>query len=193
MLWFDKQWIGVQRKEVSDLLSSVADGRLGKGCQQMQTHCGIKVLIIEGDVRWTNNGEMMGRGEYGRKWTRKQWKGLLWSVRMKGIWVEFSDDIADTVEQVLWLKEWQDKGTHRALDTRPGPSSVWGNPRNEDYQRHLVQGLPGVGYELAERIVGKFGVPFTWSVSVEDLMTVPGIGRVKAEKIWAGLETVTGA
>lgn len=187
MLFYTQgQWVGIQRKEVNDLLASVNDGRLAKETQQMQSHCTTKILIVEGQVRWTNSGEMYGQN-FGRKWNKKQWKALLWSVRQKGIWVEFTDDAQDTAEHCLWLQQWLGKSAHRGLDTRPGPTSIWGNPRNEDYQRHLVQGFPGVGYELAERIVEKFGVPFKWNITIEQLMEIPGIGKKKAEKIWACL------
>ena len=48
-------------------------------------------------------------------------------------------------------------------------------------------GIPGVGAELADRIVKRFGVPFQWKISQEDLETVEGIGKKKAQKIWAAI------
>jgi ERCC4-type nuclease len=53
-------------------------------------------------------------------------------------------------------------------------------------------GLDKVGPELADRVLDKFGgVPGEWTVTVEELMEVPGIGRKKAEAMMGafGLQT----
>lgn len=188
LFYANRQWVGVQRKEVSDLIASLADGRLAKEVAQMQS-LDQRLLIVEGSVRFTNDGEMMDR-PFGQKLTRKQWKGLLWSIRLKGIWVEFSDSTDDTIEQLLWLEEWFKRERHSSLDRRPGPVSMWGKPNNEDYQRHLVMGLPGVGPELAARIVEKYGVPFKWKIDYGDLLDVEGIGPKKAKAIYETMHAI---
>ena len=185
MFFANKNWVGVQRKEVSDFIASLADGRLSKEVAQLQS-CDQRILIIEGQVRFTEDGEMMDR-PFGQKLTKKQWKGILWSIRLKDIWVEFSEDMNDTIAILQWLEEWFKRDKHNSLERRPGPVSLWGKPSNEDYQRHLVMGLPGVGPELADRIVRKFGVPFIWGISRDDLLTVEGIGAKKADTIWEGI------
>lgn len=183
----NRQWVGIQRKEIKDFLASLYDGRLAKELAQLQS-IPYRVLVIEGNISWTNDGFMLHGSDYGRKVSRKQWKGLLWSVRAKGVWVEFSDNWIDTLGILGWLEEWFKKSKHNSLDTRPGPDSLWGKPSNRDYQKHLIMGLPGVGVELAERIIDKFGMPFTWKISKEDLLCIDGIGVKKAEAIWMALE-----
>lgn len=181
------QWVGVQRKEIKDLLASIQDGRLQKELAQLQ-ECEHRILIVEGQVRWTTEGEMLTDG-YGRPWTRKQWRAVLWGVRSKGIWVEFTDSIADTIDCLNNLERWFTKDRHSSLERRPGPVSLWGRPSNEDYQRHLVMGLPGVGPELADRMVRTFnGVPFGWRITEAELLKVDGIGKKKAKAIWECLE-----
>lgn len=178
------QWVGVQRKEVNDLIASVQDGRLYREVAMMKS-CHYRVLLIEGRPQWANDGQMIK--EYGQGLTKKQWRGLLWSVRLNDIWIETSDNIEDTAQTLTWIKEWFTRDRHSSLERRPGPVSLWGKPTNEDYQRHLVMGLPGVGPELAGKIVKRWGVPWTWKIGVEDLMEIDGIGRVKAESIWRAL------
>lgn len=180
------RWVAIQRKEISDLLASVADGRIAKEVAQIQL-AHHRILIVEGMVRWSSDGVLIGKG-FGQQWTKKQFRGLLWSVRAKGIWVERTDDSSDTIETLRWLESWFGRDKHSTLDRRPGPVSMWGTPSNEDYQRHLVQGLPGVGTELADRIVRTLGVPFQWRVTKEELTLVDGIGKKKAERIWEALE-----
>lgn len=183
------QWVGIQRKEVQDFMASVGDGRLAKELAQLQ-ECAHRILIVEGRVQWTTDGEMITNG-YGRPWTRQQWRGILWGVRAKGVWVEFTDNMDDTDLTLSWLERWFSKDTHSSLDRRPGPVSLWGKPSNEDYQRHLVMGLPGVGSELADRIIRTFnGVPFGWRIGEKDLLQVPGIGKKKAQTIYQCLESL---
>lgn len=182
-------WVGIQRKEISDLIASLADGRLAREVAQMQS-LEQRVLIVEGRVRFTDDGEMMDR-PFGQRITEKQWRGLLWSVRAKNIWVEYTSDMDDTLQCLAWLEEWFKRDKHSSLERRPGPVSMWGTPSNEDYQRHLIMGLPGVGPELAERIRSAFGgVPFGWRVTEEALKSVPGIGVKKAKAIFDTLEAV---
>lgn len=182
MFFCHGQWVGIQRKEISDLIASLADGRLQREVAQMQS-LDQRVLVVEGRVRFTDDGEMMDR-PFGQKLTEKQWKGLLWSVRSKDIWVDYTTDTDDTIAWLGWFEAWFKRDRHSSLDRRPGPLSLWGTPNNEDYQRHLVMGLPGVGPELADRIVKNFGVPFGWRIAYEDLLTIDGIGAKKAKTIW---------
>lgn len=181
------QWIGIQRKTIPDLIASVQDGRLAKEVAQIK-RVDVAILIIEGQVKWTVEGNMVIGSNFGQSWTRKQFKGVLWSVRLKGIWVEFSDGIQETIQTLAWLESWFLKSQHRSLDRRPGPSSVWGKLADRDYARHLVMGLPGVGPELADRIVDRFGVPFAWKLTEKELTEIEGIGKVKARSIYAALE-----
>lgn len=186
-----KQWVGVQRKEIQDFIASLGDGRLQKEIAQLQL-CHHRVIIIEGKISWTTEGEMLGKG-YGRTWTRKQWRAVLWGIRAKGIWVEYTDNISDTLDTLTWLEQWFNKDTHGSLDRRPGPVSLWGHPSNDEYQRHLVMGLPGVGPELADRICRTFnGLPFGWNITEADLLRVEGIGKKKASTIYNALPSLTG-
>lgn len=180
------EWVAIQRKEIQDFIASLGDGRLQKELAQLQT-CHHKILILEGKIQWTTEGEMLGKG-YGRTWTRKQWRAILWGIRSKGIWIEPTDDVSDTIATLTWIEQWFNKDTHNSLTRRPAAMSMWGHPSNEDYQRHLVMGLPGVGPELADRIVRTFGgVPFGWKIKEGDLLKVEGIGKKKAATIYKTL------
>lgn len=180
-------YVGAQRKELSDLLASDADGRLAKETQQMQD-LAQAFLIVEGRPKWTNDGFMWM--QFGRSWTRKRYQSMLRSVAVKGIVIEETQDLQDTIKRVYELVEWSRK-PHTSLSRRPGPTSSWGKADNRDYQLHLIQGLPGIGYELAERILDQLGMPFGWCVTREDLLSVPGIGKRKADTIYRALRVWT--
>lgn len=180
------QWVGVQRKTISDLIASLGDGRLRIEVAQLQ-RCHHRILIVEGKPQWTGDGELLGKN-YGQPWTRRQFRGLLWSIMSKGVWIERTDDTSDTIQTLAWIEAWFLKGKHRTLDRRPGPVSPWGKVSNREYALHLLMGINGMGPELAERILDRFGVPFGWRITESDLLDVDGIGKKKARMIYSALE-----
>lgn len=176
------RWIGVQRKEVADLIASVQDGRLGQNLSMMRG-LDIGVLLVEGAPKFTVEGEMLAGG-YGRGLTKAQWRGVLWSAAHEGLWVDHTASVRDTCEWVGQFHAWTAKDKHGGLLKRNGPIVAWGKPGNDDFAKHLLMGLPGVGPEMAGRIVERFGgVPWKWTVSREELLTVEGIGPKTADRI----------
>jgi len=178
-----RYWAGVQRKELKDLIASVQDGRLAEEVQRMAA-CGrldVQVLLVEGHLQWTVDGVLLGKG-FGAQWTIAQHRGLLWSVRDRGIWVDTTRDLPDTAIWLQMFAAWCAKDRHHSLVRRPGAISAWGKPDNREYGIHMMQGLPGVGPELAERMWEEFGgVPWAWTVGQDELVKVPGIGKKKAD------------
>lgn len=185
--------VGVQRKEVHDLVASVRDGRLHREVQMMAGclasgpgRLGVAVLVVEGRFTWTVDGEWV---EQGWRWTRRQHRGLLWSVRSKGIWVETTTDAHDTADLCRDLEAWAKKDRHQSLDHRPGPVGAWGKATTREYALHLLQGFDGVGPGLAGRIVDHFGrLPIGWLVTASELEEVAGIGKVRAKRLIGALE-----
>ena len=175
-------WFGIQRKEFGDLLASMEDGRLG---QQVRMMTGLRrvMVVIEGIGRqsWSNDGRLLSNA-YSNV-SRDQIRSLLWSVRDRGVWVDQSDSLADTIALVQAFERWAKKPSHKALDTRPGPVTHWGKPDNADWQKHLLQGLPGIGTEMAGRIIDAVGMPLRVGVTREELLAVPGLGPKRVEAI----------
>lgn len=171
--------VGVQRKEIHDLIASRADGRLARELAQMKA-LDIAILLVEGRLRWTTDGVLSTSRS---KWTRAQHLGLLFSIQSTGVWVNSAESLLESREYLSHLEKWMMKGDHKGLLTRPKPQTIWGNRDDRDWACHTIQSVDGVGPEMAGRIFDKFGLPFTCSVTVEELMTVEGIGRKRAEKI----------
>ncbi len=180
-------WAGIQRKEVKDLLGSVHDGRLGE--QILKMH-GVehRLLIIEGVLRWTLDGQLAAT-TWGRGISRANLRKLLWSIRAAGVWIEWSDSLDDTIAVVEAFNEWCRKTTHVSLHQRPAARGSWGTASNRDWQIHFLQGLPGIGVELAGRILDTVGMPVGWVVEPDELMRVEGLGRKKIERIIGALRT----
>ena len=174
-------WAGVQRKEVRDLMASIEDGRLAEQLVKLR-QLPMSLLIVEGELEWTNDGEMLGN----RRWksiTRDRFDGVMWMVQSDGTWVCFTRDLAETIRVVKHFEVWAGKA-RKGLSTRGQVAASWGKPDSRDFQIHLLCGFPGVGPELAGRIVDRFGgVPWTWRVTLEELCEVPGVGKRKAEQM----------
>lgn len=173
---------GIQRKELKDFIASVHDGRLSKEVAQMSASLATRLLVIEGQPKWSLDGELLGQG-FGKPWTLKAHNAYLWSVQARGVWVSTTLNVDGTVELCQRFEEWVRKGKHRSLDVRPGPANSWGRVTNRDYQRHLVMGIPGLGPELADRIIDTVGFPFGLVATREELLGVEGLGAKKVDAI----------
>lgn len=178
-------WCGVQRKEVADLMASVRDGRLAREVKQMAP-LAHAMLVVEGRVDRVGSVVTVGRAQM----DVAHWDAVLWGVQEEGIKVQFTTSTYETCLAVARYEAWTQKLAHSALrGTRdPVPRNSWGKSTNRDYQIHLLTGLPGIGEELAGRIVDHFGkLPWTWTVTEEELCQVQGIGPKKARRMMEAL------
>lgn len=172
---------GVQRKKFpEDLISSMADGRMSTLLGKMEP-LERRLLVLEGYGRWTSEGELVSRSRF----TKAQMFGVTFSLAFEfGVEVLRVRDIAEMIEMLVELEWWCQKEKHHSLVRRPNPrSDGWRRRTDEAWEVHLLQGFPGVGPELAGRIVDHYeGIPMMWVDGV-DLTDVAGIGKVRAEKM----------
>lgn len=187
VMWRSRgRWIGIQRKEVTDLVASVSDGRLHQQLVQMQ-QLDVAVVLVEGEPCWTNDGEMLNGSGHSRGLSPRQWQSVMWTIGQRGVMVDRSKDLTATIAWIEGFQAWCAKERHTGLMKRPAPINPWGTLGNEDFQRHMVMGLPGVGTELADRIIRTLGMPFGWRVSEDELLTVEGLGPKKVARILGAL------
>lgn len=186
------QWgghVGVQRKELADLLASIHDGRLAEQIQKMRA-LAQGVLLIEGKARWTNDGELMVNR--GQGISRGALRALLWSARRAGLWVDFSDSVADTCGWLEAFEAWLHKEHHTAFETTGrGPARpLWGTVGNVEWQLHLLRSLPGVGPVAAKRIHDAMGMPMRMAASRDELLAIEGLGPAKVDRILAAVPSM---
>lgn len=180
-------WWGLQRKTVDDLIASIGD-RLTREVAQMTGERGVAMphVIVEGQVRFTADGHLIrDRGSWGQQFTRKQWRGLMWSMQHAGVSVSYAPTRGDTVEMVCDLYAWSQKPRHQSLRSRVGaPKNDWGVRGSREWNRWVLQSFDGIGPDLADAILDHFGeLPMTWTVGVDELLQVKGLGRKRAGRL----------
>lgn len=182
--------VAIQRKDVRDLRASAVDGRLAKEIGQMSAAgCSPCLLVVEGKTTFDTSGVLQDR--WGQQWTYAQWVAVQWSIQHAGCWVQATRDAGETAEVCRLFEKWVKKKTHHSLASRPAAGSIWGSrPDQREFAVHFLQGLEGVGPELAGRIYDAYGgLPVQWRKEVDEkwLTGLEGVGRVKAKKILGGL------
>jgi DNA excision repair protein ERCC-4 len=160
----------VERKTLNDFAISIIDGRLFKQMVYLANSKPQGVLILEGTASYPV--------EIGV--TREAMQGALITVSLiLGIPVLRSKNPAETAKLIIFIAR-QIKSITSGGGQRHGYP-----PKGLRYrQRYILQGLPKVGRERADRLLDRFGsVEAVISAGIDDLQTVEGIGRNIAEKI----------
>ena len=164
----------VERKTLADFAVSVVDGRLFKQAAALAHDRQRGILVLEG------TGPSDGFGV-----SREALQGALVTVGVFfGLAVLRARDPAETARLLVYLGR-QSRSYAGGCFSRPGYRPKGQRTR----QLFILQGLPGVGPERAERLLDHFGsVPAVFTASKEALTAVEGIGPVVAARIRSVLE-----
>lgn len=164
--------IGIQRKAVSDLVSSLRDRRLPREIVQMEglDHA---FLIVEGDWDWDWEGISRRTG-----YTLSEYRGLVMSMQIiHGIHVLTTDSIEETAETLRHMEVWFSKKEHGSLLRMPKAKVA--------AELHILQYFDGISLTRAKAIYDWFGrVPLQWTVTRKAMQDVPGLGKVTVDKLF---------
>ena len=166
--------VTIERKTARDFLVSIIDGRLFSQLSGLKKYCVNPILLVEGNPYKTDLGfdPMAIRGAL---------------ISAQTIWyvpIIYSRSIEETRDILLMIGK-QDQTYSDVVPLRGG----YRPKRLKSRQLYILQGLPGVGPELAKRLMEHFGsVSGAMNASVDELIEVDGIGRISAEKIREVLE-----
>ncbi len=160
----------VERKTLKDFAISIIDGRLFKQMIRLANSNSIGVLILEGTAIDTVDLGM----------TREAMQGALITVSLiLGIPVLRSKDPSETAKLIVFIA--------RQIESMAGGGMQRHGYRPKTKRKRqlfILQGLPGVGPEKAERLLARFGsVEAAISASSSELQSVDGIGKSIADKI----------
>ncbi|MDG7014004.1 MAG: multidrug MFS transporter [Nitrososphaerota archaeon] len=163
--------IAIERKSVTDLVSSVYDSRLFDQAARISAAYAKPFLLVEGDSKEV--------GSLARN--LKSYYGAIANVSIAyGLRVLYT---ANPKETALAISELLVHARAKPLSRMPSevPRKAKSTPLQQVY---LVSSLPGVGRRLAERLLSKYGTPRrVMSLTPGELAMTGGIGWKRAEKV----------
>ena len=159
----------VERKSISDLVSSVFDGRLFDQCNRMKENFQFPIIIIEGD---TNEIEELIENPF-------VFYGAVSSVA-----IDFKIPIISTPNASHTAKLLVSMCSRKDVTKGPFIKKI---RKSDDLQRQQLSvlcSLPGVGEKTAIRMLEKFGTPLkVFSASSTELSKISSLGESRAKKI----------
>ena len=182
---------GAQRKEIPhDFIASLSDGRLAKETSLLPKECDIYELKCEGRFRYWPNGRLAMDRKSPANYTRRQIRGILFNIKyIKGVPVEYTEDVEDTANYLRWMYDLLNKEKHFGLFTRPSVKGTWYVPTSKELQSWILQSWNGIGPATADAIIEHFGrVPLRWTCTVDELARVKNISKQKALEMIKSLE-----
>jgi Fanconi anemia group M protein len=161
---------GVERKTVGDFLQSIIDKRLMSQGRALRETFERPVLILEGDDLYSH-----------RAIHPNAIRGCLAALAVDlGIPMLWTKDERETALILAAMARREQLAGRREVAVRGEPKRL----TLPEYQRFIVEGLPGVSAVLAKRLLEHFGtVERVMCASEEELRQVHGIGRKKAREI----------
>lgn len=184
-------WAGIQRKTISDFLTSIDNGMLAEEVLKMGDVT-WKFLIIEGVMRWGTSGEL--QGQYRGGISIKYFDSICYSLDFfKGVRVRLSDGISETAGMIKRIHEWTSKDDHTGFCAKIGANRekvdmATGLKVKVDWREWILMHLPGVGSKTARDILKYEAEPLEWWDRGRQLEKIPGIGKLTAEKMRKALK-----
>lgn len=195
--------IGVERKTVEDLMSSMRSGRLS-GHQiigmrkeydriyvliERPVRCNPKTGLLESAKYWQKRWRPVGHGK--KRYLAKNFWNYINSLQMiAGITVVYTHTKTESARWIdstfmWWNKEWSDHQSHE-MTYDPG---LFAQLRKPNLTTRVAMQFQGVGSKLAKRIGERFKTPKElFSSYVEELQEVEGISHNKAMSIYRQYE-----
>ena len=164
----------VERKSISDFISSIFDGRLFDQCNRLKEHFQFPIILLEGNV---DEIETITENP------------LVFYVALSTIAVEFKIPIIPTPNASHTAKLLVALSSRKDSIKGPLLKKIRKSNDIQKQQLSVLCSLPGVGEKTAIRLLEKFGSPLkVLSASTKDLSKISGLGESRAKKIKKMLE-----
>src|SRR5437867_6068430 len=163
------EWL-FERKTLLDFAESIKDGRLFSQAKRLVSAGPAAALILEGKASDLAQSRMR----------REALQGALISLSLIfQIPILRSFDAGETAHLLLYAAQ-QLQRDQTDLVSRPGRRPK----RRRKLQLYVLQGLPGIGPEKAERLLAQFGsVGGVMAANEQELQGVTGIGEKIAKRV----------
>ena len=159
----------VERKTISDLVSSVFDGRLFDQCNRLKEHYQFPILLIEGNI-----DELEELTE----------NPLVFYGAISSIALDFKIPVIHTPNASHTAKLLMSMCSRKDASKGPFIKKIRKSNDIQKQQLSMLCSLPGVGEKTAVRMLEKFGTPLrVLSSSTTELSKVSGLGEARAKNI----------
>ena len=166
----DFKRVGIERKAVPDLLSSLGD-RLAKQLSNMLDYYDFSILMIEGSLRNVNGNMYTARGA--SQWTWDAVWNFLQTWQMRGVTIQLSADEGQTIHRITNLFAYYQK-----------PAHTGGYTRRQVGDARVLAFPSGVGEKTAIALLKRFGsLRAIANARIDDLHECEGVGVKRAEAI----------
>jgi len=161
----------VERKEVSDFLESITDGRLFSQAKSLSENYQHPVIILEGEGLFKKRN-IRDNAIYGAL------ASLSIDFRIPVLFTKGEDETASLLATMLRRDSEREKKGSSSLRKGKKSMSIY------DTRKYILEGLPSVSGKLAERLLEHFGsVRAVFNADEKELQEVKGIGPSTADKI----------
>lgn len=165
----------VERKSISDLLSSVFDGRLFDQCSRLKEHFQFPVILMEGNV---DEIETITENP------------MIFYGAVSTVAIDFKIPIIPTPNATHSAKLLVSMCSRKELPKGPFLKKIRKFDDIQKQQLSALTSLPGVGEKLATRMLEKFGTPLrVFNATTAELSKIEGLGESRAQKIKKMLDT----
>ena len=159
----------VERKTISDLISSIFDGRLFDQCNRLKEHYQFPILLIEGDV---DEIEELTENPF------------IFYGAISSVAIDFKIPIIPTPNASHTSKLLISMCSRNDSSKGPFIKKIRKSNDLQKQQLSMLCSLPGVGEKTAIRMLEKFGTPLrVLSSSITELSKVSGLGNARAKNI----------
>ena len=159
----------VERKTISDLVSSVFDGRLFDQCSRLKEHYQFPILLIEGDI---DEIEKLIENPF------------VFYGAISSIAIDFKIPVIHTPNATHTSKLLISMCSRKDTISGPFIKKIRKSNNLQKQQLSMLCSLPGVGEKTAIRMLEKFGTPLkVLNSSVTELSKVSGLGEARAKNI----------
>ena len=159
----------VERKTISDLVSSVFDGRLFDQCNRLKEHYQFPILLIEGDV---DEIEELTENPF------------IFYGAISSVAIDFKIPVIPTPNASHTSKLLISMCSRNDSSKGPFIKKIRKSNDLQKQQLSMLCSLPGVGEKTAIRMLEKFGTPLrVLSSSITELSKVSGLGNARAKNI----------
>ncbi len=164
----------VERKSVSDLISSIFDGRLFDQCDRLKENFAHPIILVEGNVDEIDTLVENPFVFYGA---------------LSTIAIDFKIPIIPTSSASHTAKLLVSMCSRKEITKGPFLKKIRKSDDVQKQQLSVLCSLPGIGEKLAVRMLQKFGSPTrTLNASLSELSKIDGLGEARAKKIKQMLE-----